>query len=149
MTHAASANTDQITLQGFEPLLQRYLEDGACFEEVTLGGKGRIRLEKVSASTSRFGFGGRIDDQTTIAAYAELFLLLPLLGVPIPGRAEADITARLYVDDQLSKSLQVSERFSYWTTLYTSASDGRRAAEHAKHLTMRALATQVTASLCP
>ena len=138
-----------LVLQGFEPLMRRYLEDGGCFESVSLRGEGPIRLEKAATNTTRYGFGGRFDDWVTVIAYGELLLLLPVIGVPMPGRIEADVRARAYAEGESPRTFEVAREFHYMTTLYTSASDARRATEHARHLTLRDLATEVTRSFCP
>jgi hypothetical protein len=143
-----SPGIKRITIDGFEPILQRYLQDTMCSEEVVAGRSGDIRLEKTATNTVRYGFGGRLSDSTTVGAYAEAFILLPIFGLPIPGRADSDVAARLYVDGKLSRSFAAAEQFPYWTTIYTSGSDWRRASEHSRHLVFRELATEVAAHLC-
>jgi hypothetical protein len=134
----------QLNVTGLDtPMMRRFLEETHCARRVGVAFDDFARRVEVTS----FGEG---DDGVVewAAAIVEACTLLPLVGLPSPGKVKGGAEARLYVEGEFVGTQVSSTRLRYWTTMYSAASDQERAVNAVRSMALRALADQVAAELC-
>jgi hypothetical protein len=95
------------------------------------------------------GSEGALGAARTLAQVAEGLTLMPLFGMPVPGRVRGWATASLYTrDGELVGSLATEAYLSGWTTLYTVNQDRAKAFGVVRGMAMHDLAEHLAASVC-
>lgn len=119
-----------------------FLEETRCARKVDENHKALLRVE----GEAHAGDADGVLEWTAVVV--EAFTLLPLVGLPAPGRTEGTAVARLYRDGEYVGQLTSTARLHYWTTLYTVGRDFATAVDLARTMALRDLADQVAADLC-
>jgi hypothetical protein len=127
-----------------ETAMKWLLEDTRCARVVAGASDGQgVDVEVVSVGTRHYGIG-----RTMVRLVEACTVILPYIGVPFPGAADGEATARLYRDGLLVKELKATSRVGYWTWIYVYMRADRKGIGAARWMALRDLADQVAAELC-
>jgi hypothetical protein len=119
------------------------LEDTRCAHQVGPSNGAGFHVEVESVGRRHYGFG-----RTAVRLVEACTLVLPYIGVPFPGAADGEATARLYRDGAFVKELKATSRVGYWTWIYVYMRADRKGIGAARWMALRDLADQVAADLC-
>lgn len=127
-----------------ESAMKWLLEDTRCAHQVGGASDGQgVHVEVESTGTRHYGVG------RTMVRLAEACTIIgPYVGLPFPGAADGEATARLYRDGAFVKELKATSRVGYWTWIYVYMRADRKGIGAARWMALRDLADQVAADLC-
>lgn len=127
-----------------ESAMKWLLEDTRCARQVGGATDGRgVHVEVESVGTRHYGVG-----RTVVRLVEACTVILPYIGLPFPGAADGEATARLYRDGALVKELKATSRVGYWTWIYVYMRADRKGIGTARWMALRDLSDQVAAELC-
>jgi len=126
-----------------ESAMKWLLEDTRCARQVGPSNGDGVHVEVESVGTRHYGVG-----RTMVRLVEACTIIGPLVGLPFPGAADGEATARLYRDGSFVKQLKTTSRVGYWTPIYTYMRADRKGIGAARWMALRDLADQVAADVC-